>query len=221
MLSYLSGIPSPKWNLILCLFAIWTICEEATAQNTWKLTKSSNGVDIYTRTKEGWGIKEFKAIVKIRASLAQVEAAIKDAENRSKWMHNTEDTKDIKVVSSNKIYTYSRLDAPWPVADRDNVTLFTFNRPAAGVVRIDMQAVGNYIPEKSGVVRIHRMEGFWEFKDMGDGYVQVTQQAVGDPGGSLPDWLANSAIVDNPYNTMLDFKYFVESRNVQLSNWRK
>lgn len=221
MLTYFWSTPSQKWTLILCLLITWTMCEEMTAQTEWKLSKSTNGVDIYTRTKPGWGIKEFKAFVKIKASLAQVEASIKDAENRSKWMHNTEDTEDIKVVSANKIYTYSRLDAPWPVSDRDNVTLFTITRPSPKVVHIAMKGVGDYIPEKSGIVRIYRMEGYWEFTDLGNGYVKVVQQAVGDPEGSLPDWLANSAIVDNPYNTMLNFKYFVEGRNVQLSNYKK
>ena len=221
MLTSFENMSLKKITLIFCLLTIGVMCEKATAQTKWKLTKSTNGVDIYTRTKPGWGIKEFKAFVKIKASLTQVEAAIKDAENRSKWMHNTEDTKDIKIVSPNKIYTYSRLDAPWPVSDRDNVTLFTFDRPSPTVVRITMKAAGDYIPEKNGIVRIYRMEGFWELIDLGNGYIKVVQQAVGDPGGSLPDWLANSAIVDNPYNTMLNFKYFVESRNVQLSNYRK
>ncbi|MCP4439169.1 MAG: START domain-containing protein [Aureispira sp.] len=220
MLTYFLGVPKRHWAVLLCVLGTLAMCEETTAQS-WKLNKSSNGVDVFTRSKEGWGIKEFKAVVKIRASIDQVLATMKDAENRSKWMHNTEDTKDLKVASPNKIYTYSRLDAPWPVSDRDNITVFTIKRPAANLAVIEMTNEADFIPEKSGIVRVKRMEGEWRFKDLGNGYVEVEQQAVGDPGGSLPDWLANSAIVDSPYNTMLNLKYFVESKNVHLSNWKK
>ena len=49
-------------------------------------------------------------------------------------------------------------------------------------------------------------------KDNGDGTVEATQQCVAEAGGSIPDWLANSSVVDNPYNTMLKFKKYLEGK---------
>jgi hypothetical protein len=179
----------------------------------WVLEKNKDGVKVYTRSIEGWSIKEFKGVVSIQATLAQVEAAIRDSPNRSKWMHNSYDTKDVRWVSNNEVYTYSAIDAPWPVSDRDNVLHWKYNRVSDKFIRIDMKAAPNEIAQVSGVVRVTRLEGFWTLEDKGNGYIEVVQQVAAEPGGSIPAWLANSSVVDAPYNTLYNLKKHVESQN--------
>lgn len=184
------------------------------ATDDWTLEKNSNGVKVYTRFIPGWSIKEFKAIVQIKATLEQVEAAIRDAPNRCKWIHNGYNTKDVKVVSKNEIYTYCAIDAPWPVSDRDNVVQWKYTRVSDKEIRIDMNAADPSVyPEQSGIVRVSKLKGYWKLVDLGNGYVEVTQQAASEPGGSIPAWLANSSIVDTPFNTLFNLKYYVESKN--------
>jgi hypothetical protein len=203
----------PLWQqLLLC--AMFAFPLVASAQDNWKLEKSSSGVKIYTRFVSGWGIKEFKGVVRVKATLADVEGLLRDAKGRSDWMHNTYGTKDIKVISRNEMYSYSVVDAPWPVSDRDNVTRMLFKYDLPKEFTVELSAVPNEMAKQSGCVRIEKMQGYWKATDMGDGTVEVIQQAVADAGGSIPDWLANSSVIDSPYNTLLNLKTKLEVRNL-------
>lgn len=179
----------------------------------WTLERDKAGVKVYTRSIEGWSLKEYKAVVQIRATLAQVESALRDAPNRCKWIHNSYNTKDVKTISQNEIYTYCAIDAPWPVSDRDNVVHWKFNRLSDKEIRIDMNCAAEVYPEQSSTVRIKRLKGYWKLVDLGNGYVEVTQQVASEPGGSIPAWLANSSIVDTPFNTLFNLKQYVENKN--------
>jgi len=201
-----------RW-LGLCILSFCCISMTPYMDTDWSLEKDKNGVKVYTRYVDGWGLKEFKGEVKIKTTLQAVEATLRDAENRGLWMHNTYDTKDLKKVSNNDIYTYSVVDAPWPVSDRDNITHWDFDRISDKAFKINMSAAPDYIPEVKGVVRITRLEGHWYAEDLGNGYIKVVQQARSEAGGSVPAWLANSSVVDSPYNTLLNLKNRLESDN--------
>ena len=73
-----------------------------------------------------------------------------------------------------------------------------------------MQSLPDFIPQKKGVVRVNRSEGFWEFTDMGDGRVRVIQQSVADIGGAVPDWVVNSTIVEGPFEIFRTMKKVIE-----------
>ena len=126
-------------------------------------------------------------------------------------MYNTYDSKDVKKVSDNEIYCYSMVDAPWPVYDRDNVTRYTYKKISDTEMYVYLKNFSGILSEKSGIVRINRMEGYWHFKETSPGNVQVTQLAVAEAGGSIPAWLANSSIIDSPYHTLLNLKNHIEN----------
>jgi hypothetical protein len=192
--------------LSLLLFPLLT-----SAQDAWKLEKNAKGVKVYTRFVEGWGIKEFKGITRAPGTIADFEKILRDAPDRAKWMHNTYGTKDIKTISPDEIYSYSVVDAPWPVTDRDNVTRMTFKRSPKELI-VELYGIPKEYPVQSGCLRIERMQGYWKATDMGDGTIEITQQALADAGGSIPDWLANSSVIDSPFNTLHNLKTKLESR---------
>src|SRR5690606_17336897 len=123
--------------------------------------KEKSGVKVYTRYIEGWDLKQFKGEVMIPGTVKDLEKTLRNAKDRSLWMHNTVDTKDVKTESENVIYAYCRVEAPWPVADRDNVTKYTYKRISDKEVYVYFHNVNGIVPEKSGVVRLKRMEGYW------------------------------------------------------------
>jgi hypothetical protein len=194
--------------LLLCCF--FSFSHVMTAQD-WALEKDKSGVKIYTRYLKGWDLKQFKGIVNIKANIKTVEKTLRNDVARSKWMYNTHDTKDVKKVSDNEIYAYSRVAAPWPVSDRDNVTKYTYKKISDTEMYVYFSNVSGIVPEKSGIVRIKKMEGYWHFKETSSGNVQVTQIAASEAGGSVPAWLANSAIVDTPFYTLLNLKNHIET----------
>jgi hypothetical protein len=178
----------------------------------WSLAKDKNGVKVYTRKIEGWGIKEYKVKMLVKASLSKVVATLKDVPGRYNWLHNTIEIREVERPDKDAVCIYNLVDAPWPVSDRDNITQFSFSYPSPKTVRVDMKVIISHkkAPIYNGIVRIRRMKGFWTLTDKGSGHVEVMQQCVAEPGGSIPDWLANSAVVDTPYNSMNNLKKFIE-----------
>lgn len=176
---------------------------------TWKLAKNKNGVKIETRFIEGWSIKEYRATVFIKTTLAAAVDAYRDPVKRKSFMARSLEVTNLKEKSKDDIITYNLAKAPWPVANRDNIThsVFTYSPRQ---VRITMTSLPNYIPKKDGIVRIPKAEGYWLFTDQGNGTIKVVQQSVADLGGSVPDWVVNSTIVEGPYDVLLALKNFLE-----------
>lgn len=178
----------------------------------WDLAKDKNGVKVYTRKLQGWGIKEYKAIMNIKTSPSKIVKALKDVSGRYEWAYNSIEIREIERPNEDEVAIYNKVDAPWPVADRDNITRFKFSYPSASTTRVDMTVIKSHAkaPVYDGIVRIERLKGHWLIRDKGNGWTEIIQQCVAEPGGSLPDWLANSAVVDNPYNSMYNFKKYIE-----------
>ncbi len=189
----------------LCIFFLIFVVS-IQAQADWKLEKSSNGVKVYTRYVSGWGIKEFKAVVEVDCSIADAEAVLRDAKGRKEWMHNTYDTRDLEGSSQNELFSYSAIDAPWPVSDRDNVTKKVFTYPSRQQIVVKMTAAPTHTAAVSGNVRIQKLQGEWRFTDLGNGKTEIIQQCLADAGGNIPDWLANSSVIDSPFYTLLNMK---------------
>lgn len=201
-----------RTNSILTLSAILLFSMTSFMFKTsWELQKDGNGVQVYTRALEGWDINEYKATTKIKTTLDKAVEAYRYGYNREKWMSKrATGIKNLKEVTKDKIYTYTYADAPWPIADRDQISLVEYSYPREGLVVAKLTSVPDYIPEKSGVVRVVRMKAQWVFEDLKNGYVKVTTQAVADPGGSLPTWLVNANIVSGPHETLSGLKKYLE-----------
>jgi len=199
----------PQLLTLFCLFFLPASYSTIHAQ-TWKTAKNKNGVKVETRFIDGWNIKQYRATVYIKTTLDKAVDAYRDPIKRKKFMKRSIEVSNIKEISANEIITYNHGDAPWPVADRDNITRSIFTKPAPNQVKVSMTSLPDYIPHKKGIVRLPRSEGYWHFTDQGDGTIKVVQQSVADLGGSVPDWLVNSTIVEGPYDTLLAMKNLLQ-----------
>ena len=106
---------------------------------------------------------------------------------------------------------YLLLKAPWPVSDRDGVFHLTYTFDAHGqpaVVRAEMAP--DAYPRQKGIVRLTEGVGIWNFNRTGDDRTELTYYYHGEPGGSIPAWLANSVVVDNPLRMLENFHALVE-----------
>lgn len=183
--------------------------QTATAQDSWKVAKEKNGVKIETRFIDGWSIKEYRATVYIKTTLDKAVEAYRDPIKRKSFMARSIEVSNLKENSKTDIITYNLGNAPWPVADRDNITHSIFIK-SGKQVKVTMKSLPNFIPEKEGIVRVPRTKGHWLFIDQGNGMVKVVQQSVADLGGAIPDWLVNSTIIEGPYDVLLALKGILE-----------
>lgn len=179
----------------------------------WELAKEDkdNEIKIYTRKVEGSGFSEYKAVMKIRATLSSLVALVDDIPACPRWIHTCSEGRLLKRVSPKESYTYTVNEAPWPVSDRDAIVLNTVRQEIPkGPVKIDILGVPDYVPEKKGLVRVKMIRGYWLFTPLGEGLTEVVYQIHNDPGGDLPSWLVNTVVVSQPYNTMLNMRKLVE-----------
>lgn len=193
-------------TIIILLFSAFVVPDLLVE---WTLKKDKDGVKIYTRPVEGSALKEFKGVVNIRTTAQAAKALILDLESYTEWQHNCIQSKILHINNENDIYGYSLTDAPWPVQDREAIVRTQVSEKE-GIITLKMTCTPDYIKANDGVVRIPTMNGFWRITPLKDGMVEVLQQVHASPGGRIPDWLANSAVVDTPFQTLLNMKRRLE-----------
>lgn len=188
---------------ILCLIVFMS----PNMAGAWELAKKQDGVTVYTRSVKGSNFKEYKAVTSIKASLPSLVAVVEDVAAYPLWIHTCKEGKLLKRINEKETYNYTINDAPWPVSDRDAAVHNTISQNTGDrVITINIRGIPDYIPEKTGLQRVRKIDGFWRFTPLGDDMVEVLYQVHTEPGGNLPSWLVNSIVVSQPFHTLVNMK---------------
>jgi hypothetical protein len=184
------------------------------AAENWVLEKKNSGIAVYLREVPGSHLKEYRGITYLKdTTLESIEKLFEDTDSYTRWMHNCIEAKLLKMINENERYTYIVIDSPWPVKDRDVITYSkVVLRSKTRGMKIAISGRPKYVPERSDCIRIQKMKGYWLFQPHPDGTIKVTYQIHSEPGGHLPDWLANATVVDIPYNTLLKLKTVIKEK---------
>lgn len=177
---------------------------------TWQLAKEKGDIKVFTRTSAMGSLKDSKGVVQIKASVDDVLNLLRNFDGYTKWMYKCAESKLLKRVSETEYYVYTVTDAPWPVSDRDLIAKVNAEKKADGTVALTLSGVKDYIAEKPGKVRVPRFNGLWQVSPKANGVVEVIYQLESDPGGSLPDWVANATATDIPFYTLSEMKKLLE-----------
>ena len=189
-------------NLILCLCA-FQIC---TSQNQWILKKNEDDIKVYTRRVSNSKIKEYKATSILHTS---VDSILSELLTAPKYTDDCEAgiSYYVKQMNSNQHLFYAYKDLPWPVRDRDVVTLITVNKISPKKYKLTIEGLPNGIPEKKQMIRIRQLMGHWLIEEKSSNTVMVTQQLFLNPEGKLPAFVINSLIVKGPLKTFQELKH--------------
>ena len=176
----------------------------------WSAVRSEAGITVEQQETPGRVLPVLRATTDIAAEPDAVLAWITDASTFTRWMHNCEEAQLLKQ-DGEVSFAYTRVGAPWPVSDRDAVVRSTRSEPGGGH-RVVFQSTDELgLAEKSGIVRMPKIEGSWNLEPNGAGGTRVVYQVDSDPGGSLPGWLVAQVANDMPYQTLLKLRRLVES----------
>lgn len=183
-----------------------------TLDNTpWSVGKNAGGITIYTREYPKSAYKEFKGVMTVQASLSCLLSIMKDVSSYPKWFYECPEAYAIKIISFKEGYNYLTYKLPWPLDNRDMVVHYWVTQDLKDKsVTIKTVGEGSYIPAKESWVRIQELNGFWKFTPKGNGMIEVQYQVHLEPNGSIPAWLANSTVVDAPYNTLLKMREMIK-----------
>lgn len=202
--------------LILFLFATPVVF----ADSEWKLRKDNNGIKIFTRSIEGSDFDSFRGEVTLNTTLSTLMAVHADVAYVKEWLKGCESAELLSEISAEGYYAYFKTDSPWPVKDRDYALKYTINQDATDhSLTLSFTTAVGLVPESDDCVRITKLNGFWKMTPLmaapNKPQVKVVYQVNADPGGTVPAWLANSFVVDQPYHSLKQLKHRVTLEKYQ------
>lgn len=179
-------------------------------QENWKLKKDAKGIQIYTRSLTNSDFKEYKATTRIEVAMKYVLDELLDAPNYC------EDCKAgvsyyVSDYGENQHVFYARKDLPWPLQDRDIVTLLTVEHISEKKIKLHIESLPEGIPKRGKSIRIKELMGFWLLEEM-DGITQITQQLHLNPEGNLPPAIVNSLLVKGPFKTFKELQNATQNK---------
>jgi hypothetical protein len=160
----------------------------------WELVYADENLRVQRRDYAGSELDEIQGIVRLKATLNAVMALLKDADFNREWVYRSGGASILQDSGYAQAYVYGVVDAPFPMSDRDTVVRFDYHQdPATTEITVAISNFPEFIPEKADLVRVPEIGGYWKLKPESGGWVEVTYQVYGDPGGWIPAWLANRA----------------------------
>jgi hypothetical protein len=194
-----------KYSGLLILFCGAFL--EAGAQKDWTLKTQEDGISIYMKEFPDSKFKAIRVICQVNTTLSQMVAVIMDVNTGADWVYSVKSSRLLKQVSPSELYYYCEVALPWPFSNRDFIAhLIVTQDTLSKVVTIHGPTVTNYIPEKSGIVRVASSEGLWILTPKPNHTVRLDYTLRTDPGGSVPAWLVNLFATKGPMETFKKLK---------------
>lgn len=195
-------------GLLLGIAALLAVSGAQAAQ--WRLARDEAGIQVYLQSIPGSSFQAFRGVTRIRVDMPRLLALQDDVSAACAWIHACSEQKLLKQ-DGDLSWIYSRFHTLWPVQPRDSILQVTTTLDADGRVTRALNGVADYLPLQQGFVRVSKVEGFWRLTPRG-GEIEVIYEVHSEPGGSVPAWLANSFVVDAPFNTLQRLRQLAEQQ---------
>jgi len=170
--------------------------------NSWETVFDDDGLSVERRAYSGSALQEIRGVIRLETSLNAVMALLKDAEFNHEWVYRSGGARILEEEGFARAYVYGIVDAPWPMQDRDTVVRFDYRQEESGDITITITNFPDFLPQADEYVRVPDFGGYWRLRPQRDGWVEVTYQVYGDPGGWIPVWVANYAAVTSVTRTL-------------------
>jgi len=185
---------SPTGGARLASLCLLLALAEAAASGDWQPVFEEGDLRVSRRDYAGSGLDEIQGVVRVKASLGALMALLKDAPFNEHWVFRSGGARILQESGYAQAYVYGVVDAPFPMSDRDSVVRFDYAQdPVTKEITIAITNVPDFIAEQPPLIRVPDLGGHWALTPQADGWVEVTYQVHGDPGGWIPVWLANQA----------------------------
>jgi hypothetical protein len=200
--------------LSLVLVFFFTLTVQTFASSEWQPEIKKNGIDAYSRKIEGSGILEIRAITVVRARIEVIAEVLRDIPANVEWRPKCVECRLLEKHSRNSMTTYTRIDLPWPVSDRDVVikadTSINLN---TGRAVISLGSVDHYkAPPASDNVRITEFysQYYLEYINREETGIIFTTRV--NPAGRIPTFLVNLFNKRFAYEEMLGLVQMVKKQ---------
>ena len=181
------------------------------------MKKDENGIQVYTRSVDGYSYKAIRSVVHLEETrLSSVVSLIRNSKDCPGWSDSCVSATIIEWVSELENYVHTITDLPWPVQDRDLVSHVIWQQdPETLVVTMQGNATRGKLEENEGVVRLTEAQINWELTALENRVVKVVLEAHINPASLLPSWITNMLLVDSPYSSMEGLRERVKLKSYQ------
>ncbi len=165
----------------------------------WKEIRSEDGIKVYKKKVEGSGLLAFRAEGLIDMPYAKSLALLRDVEEATAWDEALKKKITVQDISDIEAVTYSVVDMPWPLKNRDLVVTNKLHYDPATmelVVKSSSVDHANHPPNDT-YVRAHIKFANFRFKPV-NGKTQLKMEVHVEPKGSITDWVINMVQKDMP-----------------------
>ncbi len=184
---------------------------EKIQNTTCSLRQQNEWLKIYTCPVPSSDFLSFVGIARFDVPVSNVLALLYDVDAATEWVWKTREMKVLRELDGDEgRVVYQLVSAPWPLSDREIITQSQgFVDPDTSEVFIRINALPDFLPENPDYVRVRQMEGAWNIMPLSETSCRVVFRLHIEPGGEIPSWLANIAVIDTPYHTLANMRNMV------------
>lgn len=205
--------------LLLAGLCLWVpaIAAEPASADGWRLVSDEDGIRVYRKDTPGSRLKTFRGITEmVVPDYYAIGAVINDYPNIPRWLHFVSAAQEFNRRGPLDRDLLFQTDMPWPVADREAVVRAVgYTPPGTYDTELRFENQPRALPANPDYVRFPQFHARFSFHWLGNRRVQVTYEVVADPGGYIPDFLANRVLRDAPYETLRRFAAVVKRPEYQ------
>ncbi len=193
-----------KTTVLKIIFSLfyYSIMYASFGQENWKLVKEKDAIKVYQRDGKNSNFKNIKVECTLQGNFDKLISIINNVSHYKEWVYNSKAASLIKRISPHEFYYYTEAYLPWPLDNRDAVMHTTITRDSLNrFLKISSVATPDYLPKKSGKVRISHSVINWHVTRATANSIRIIYTFETDPGGSVPSWLVNSFADKGPYES--------------------
>lgn len=180
--------------------------------DSWSLAKERQQVRLYQRQKPV-DLSEVMVITELRTSLTAFILLLRGTQKGPEWIANASTIMLLDRPKPNQDLVVTRFDAPWPIRNRDMVTLSTFNQdPENLTLTLTVTEASDKYPKVDGWIRMKNVRAIWQLSPLPSGLIEICYRGSADPAGFIPLWLAKQLQKDGTFST------FVRLRQILLKD---
>jgi hypothetical protein len=204
----------PNYRYTSSCFCFLIISVTAVAQYNWKLSKDKDGIKVYESDIKNSNFKSIKVECDLEGDADKFFSVMNDVSHYKDWIYHAKTSYILKRISPFEFYYYEETFLPWPLSNRDAVLHLRIDKDSLGrFVNVNITSVPNYIPEKSGLVRVPHLLLNWTTNSISANALHHVYIFEIDPGGSLPAWLVNMFADKGPYETFRQLGVALKKQN--------
>ena len=184
----------------------------------WQPTKEVDGVQLYAKNDSNEGLKSFKGVIRVKATMKQALAAVLVRESFPEWVYNMLEDKTLPTDNADQSYCYIWIKGVWPTSDRDAVARVTVEQdPKTLAVSVVARSTEqNRVPLYKDRVRMTNMYSGFTVVPVSATETEVQLEGVADPAGSIPNFVTNMVAGELPAKTLTALKARLEAGKVDV-----